>query len=295
MNSIVGWARTFSLLALFHVGIAVGACNHGLATAQASADAGLEGDSPVDDFGHDAGDFGDLLGKPDKKKHGFNVSKNAPSKQGSLFTANTTTKVQLQAEFLAAEMLTVQFDVIPPTAAAPVFGIFDAVADVSFTVQGGGTVRRTISIGSGTTISGPGQNCTVTMRDQSQPFFGPGAEYTVMAQVSPGSHATSAVPVTLRGFPTVVSVLAGGAVFLDIPPDAGVTSAEVTVSVLAAAALPVTALVDQVNLAGQILKQYDPNINAGFVAIAPNATRVVVNNLSGAFTYRVQITWGIDG
>lgn len=226
----------------------------------------------------------------------FNQSKNAPSKQGSLFTANVNTQVQLQAEFPAAEMLTVQFDVIPPPNAAPNFGIFDCVADVAFTVQGGGTVRRTISVGSGTTISGPGQNCTVTIRDQTSPAFGPGTEYTVMAQVSPGSHATSAVPCTLRGFPTFVTVPAGGGVvFLNIPPDAGVTSAQVVITAITAAGLPVKALVAQVNGAGQNMKIYDPQVNTGFVAIAPNATALNITNLSAADNYRVQITWGIDG
>ena len=271
-HKLNAWLSTFAFLIVFHVGFGIGACNHDLATAQ----------TPPQE-------------SPTMQKTPFNESANAPSKQGSLFIGNTDITVQMQAEFKAAEYLTVQFDVIPPSPAAPSFGVFDAVADVSFTVAGGGTVRRTVSIGSGTTVSGPGQNCNVRMRDQSSGAFGPGTEYTVMAQVAPGAHPTAAAPPTLRGFPTVVALPAAGTVVLNIPPDAGVTSAQVTVSVLAAAALPVQAVVLQKNLPGQILKQYDPNIQTTFVAIAPNATQIEVDNLNGANAYRVQITWGIDG
>jgi len=225
----------------------------------------------------------------------FNRSHNAPNKQDDLIIGDPITAVQMQAEFLAAEYLTVQFDVIPPPATSPTFGIFDAVADVSFTVEGGGTVRRTVSIGSGTTISGPGQNCTVTMRDQSSGLFGPGTPYTVTCQVAPGSHPTAAAPPTLRGFPTFQTVAALGTLTLTIPPDAGITSAQVVVSATAAAALPVQAIVLQQNGGGQILKQYDPQVNTGFVTITPGSTTLAVSNLNAANAYRVQITWGVDG
>lgn len=224
----------------------------------------------------------------------FNVSANAPSKQGHLFIGDTSTTVQMQAEFLAAEYLTVQFDVIPPESTGPSLGIYDTVADVAFTVQGGGTVRRTLSIGSGTTISGPGQNCTVTMRDQSNPVIGGGSEYTVMAQVAPGSHPTSASPPTLRGFPSVVPIAPLGFIFLKIPPDAGVTSAQVYV-VNATNTNRVTAVAVQGNDLGVHLKEYDPNTQPGFVTITPGSTAVLIFNLSAAETYDAQITWGIDG
>jgi hypothetical protein len=218
---------------------------------------------------------------------------------GVLITGKRDESVHLQQVFPRSEFYTVQIGVTPPASLAPPdttvpgFGIYDAVADIEWSVEGA-TNRRTVSVGNGVSISGPAQSVKVNAYDQSSTLFGQ-HEYIVTIQCSKGTRPSQDQPPTLRGYPTVVSVLGGATSVLDIPPDAGVISVETSVGVLAAAALPIKALVLQVNGAGQILKQYDPTVQTGFVPVAPNATQVELINLSVGDTYRLQFTWGIEG
>jgi hypothetical protein len=213
------------------------------------------------------------------------------SQAGKLLTG-VEGAVSLQANFKDPGSYTVQFGVVPPPIAAPAFGIFDCSAVVEWSVEGN-TIRRRVSVGNGTSISGQGQAVAVRVSDQSSGAFGAN-EYTVSIQVAPGTRPSVNKPPTLRGYQTVVTVGGGATSVLDIPQDAGVISVETDVSVLVVGSLPVQALVLQVNGAGQILNQYDPTIVTGFVPVAPNATQVELVNLS-ANNYRLQFTFGIDG
>lgn len=221
--------------------------------------------------------------------------------QGSevLTTGNVDRFLQFQANFEKPGAYTVQFAVTPPdfqtNFAAPGFGIYTAIAEISWRVEGG-DVRRVVSVANGVSVSGVGQGVKVAIRDTTT-FGAPPRDYTVFAQVAPGTRPSVQQPPTLLGFPTFQTINAGGGTAtINIPANAGVISSEVSIGPVAIAGFPVIGvLVIQKNGGGQILKEYDPTVESGFVPVAPGCTQIDIVNQNAANNYRIQVTFGIDG
>jgi hypothetical protein len=202
----------------------------------------------------------------------------------------------LQSSYPQSAVKTLQFEVIPPPLGVPAFGEFNCEAIIQWQNCGNKLTRR-ISVGNGASISGTGQGVTVQLQDVTA--FPPGNQpYQVTTSLSPGQRASYNQPPTLLGFKDGVhTVLAGGALVLNIPQDAGAISLEVSIGVLVVAALPVTGKINVIleTAVGVIFKQYDPAVEIGFVPIPPNCSVVVINNFDAAHSYRIQVTFGIDG
>jgi len=135
------------------------------------------------------------------------------------------------------------------------------------------------------------------------PFLGPTgvAEaflflmYTVTIQVTEGTRPNPEVPPTLFAASVLLPTFGiGDSITVPVPPGSGANSVEV----VAFSANPLTkpnVMVTQNNGGGAIIKEYDPDINIGFVSLMANASSVTVTNQDPANDVRITITFGIDG
>lgn len=223
------------------------------------------------------------------KKRGWQQS-------GTLITGDATKFVTLQANFEDEPGdYTVEFGVpSPPDAAGSTLGYYNCKADIFWSVEGQ-TVKRTVTVGNGVSVSGTGQGVKVRMYDASGTIFGPGGDsYVVSAQVAKGTRPNVGKPPTIWN--PIFTVLAGGVGVLAVPQDAGVISVNVQVGALSAAGIPPISNVLIKSLSGVILTQFDPNaVGAAFVPVPPGAAQVEFDNFSAADNYRVQVNFGIDG
>lgn len=207
-----------------------------------------------------------------------------------LKTGDRLKTLSMQANFPVSQYYTVQFGVIVPL--DPLFSGFDAVAEITWIVEGQ-LVRRRVSVGNGVSVSGPGQAVKVVVSDVSIPAIA-GFEYTVSVQVTPGTRPSVSRPPTLRGFSVQQALLGGGTLDLAVPENAGVISVETSYAFdVAQPTVGFPILVQQSSFFGAI-KSYYANVETGFVALAPNAQVVTLFNLD-VHAYFVQWTWGIDG
>jgi len=204
----------------------------------------------------------------------------------------------MQADFPEAQYYTVQFAVEQPSNVTP-----DVIADLSWSVEGN-TVRRRISIGNGTSISGCGAAIRVKVSDATL-IGSTGIPYNVSIQVSKGTRPNPGQPVFLRAVPNpgapnpyFIFIAPGGAAIIPIPNDAGVISADVeAISTLAIPTLsPNQVFVQQEDLTfTHPFKAYYPLIETGFVPVFPTAANLKVTNLSATDTIAVSCLFGIDG
>lgn len=215
---------------------------------------------------------------------------------GPLATNDTTKFVTLQANFEDEPgNYTVQFGIVKgPNPAGTTGGAFACKADIYWSVEGQ-TVKRTVSVGNGVSVSGIGQGVKIRIYDASNAVFGPGNyEYIVSAQVVKGTRPNVGKPPTI--WTPVTTIAAGGGIAYQIPADAGVISANIEIGVVAPGVYPVSADVFIQGPTGVYLSQFDPNVvGPAFVPIPPGASQVFIQNNSAADSYRVQVNFGIDG
>jgi hypothetical protein len=219
------------------------------------------------------------------------------SQTGTLIVGDKLKEARLQANFPVAEYYTCQFNVEQPADNTP-----DIVADVSWTVEGN-TVRRRISVGNGTSISGTGAAMNVVARDAT--LLGPlGATYNVGIQCSRGTRPNPGQPVFLRAVPSpgatdpyLLNIPAGGSGDIAIPNDAGVISADVEFVSRAnpATVTPTQVIVEQTDATvADLFKAYYPMVEPGFVPVFPTAANLHIVNRS-ADAISVFVLFGIDG
>lgn len=220
-------------------------------------------------------------------------TKDGWQQSGTLTTGDRLKIVSMQANFATAGFYTIQFGIQPPPQSAPFFGVFDTTADIEWSVEGA-TVRRTVSVGNGVSVSGPGQAAKVTIRDVTVPLVP--TDYTVAVQITPGTRPSVERPPTLRGIPAALNAAAGGGGFtLQIPPDAGVISVETSYgSLFSPPSIVNPILVNHLNTAGTT-KAYYADVETTFVPVNPSTTAVTVKNFDPLVDFLVQLTWGIDG
>ena len=233
----------------------------------------------------------------------FNESANAQAATGNLILGNTTKSVHMQAVFESPVYITVQIDAQPPSGGAPAYGFFDAYAVIGWSVKGGGTVRRTVSVGNGVTISAPAQGVTVSVFDQSTTYpLADGTEYFVTIQATPDSRPSTTNPPWLEGYYPAQLIPPLGTLALIVPQGVGAHSAQVLLSQSVdffptVSTIPITAIVSQANSgAAEIpLASYNPQAQTGFVPLASGCNLLLVYNTSTTDTYQCSVKWGIDG
>lgn len=284
---------TFALFALFAF---LSACSDGperyyITTERIYLPADTDAGEARDAMGWNSSDLPetrDAAGKP-KPKDGWQQT-------ADLITGDTVKTGSMQADFPHAGYYTVQMGIQPPDQTLTPTA-WDCVADVFWTVEGS-TLQRTVSVGNGVSISGPGQAVKVIVRDRSDPTISTfGIPYKVFIQVTPGTRPSEERPPTLLAFTKLQVVPPLTALAVNVPPNAGVISVEVSLGRSPAAANPPPQqdLFTQQSAGLAPIKQYDPARIHGFVPLAPNVTRVNYFNNDAALNQTVQITWGIDG
>jgi hypothetical protein len=220
------------------------------------------------------------------------------SKSGDLKTFDTLAELSMQCNFPIAEYYTVKFGVEqdPALTSNP-----DITADVTWSVEGN-AVRRKLSVGNGTTISGTGQAVSVKIRDST--LLGPaGTAYSVTALVSPGVRPAKLAPPFLRatfsgGTPYFIVIGPASSVDIPIPVNCGIVSADVElVNSTPGNPLAFTSVeVSQTNPAiFQAFKAYYPLVETGFVPIFPSATHLTVVNSNPVDSITVSVLFGVDG
>lgn len=215
---------------------------------------------------------------------------------GPLATNDTTKFVTLQANFEDEPgNYTVQFGVPqPPDTAGSTAGSYSCKADIFWSVEGQ-TIKRTVSVGNGVSVSGVAQGVKVRIYDDSGTLFGPGGDtYIVSAQVVKGTRPNVGKPPTIWN--PVLTVNPGTAVAFSLPNDAGIISVNVQVGELLAGAIPPSCNVSIKTAVGTTLTRFNPTeVGAAFVPVPPGATQIEFANLSAADVYLAQINFGIDG
>lgn len=243
------------------------------------------------------------------------------SQAGQLICQQTSPVVTFQVCFPEANVYTVQFEISRQLSASGQSGQL-TFADLEWIVNGT-TVRRSVSVISGTTISGVGSSVNVKVYDASPPGSEvgvPGAKYTVTINISPGLRPAQsqqpyyAIPNPLVGagsfFGKNVFVVPpassfqvffpqlGDVFYRNIPNTLGqpkpIGATSVHVAVGSAGGLPILNQEAQVQI-DNVGLLYDPRDSPQWQPIPPGAYAVTLFNNSGADTYRFSVKLGIDG
>jgi hypothetical protein len=190
---------------------------------------------------------------------------------------------------------------IPYVAEVPV--VYQAVATIRSS-EGGNTVIRKISVLPGTSITIPGRLINIEVTDttpEKLPFSDldtPNANtpYTVWVIAERGTRPLGSKPPTLwGGFFSLTDTSPNNSVTVDIPPDSGVNSVEITAVSGAAGGGTPAMIVEFVGGLTGLFKSYNPAINTGFIPIPAGATQIIIANLSTSNIASASLTWGIDG
>ncbi|MGO9835531.1 MAG: hypothetical protein ACLP1X_15090 [Polyangiaceae bacterium] len=232
-------------------------------------------------------------------------TKDGWSSSGTLVTGSGNQPVTMQADFPEADVYTIEFAVDPPTG-----GVYRAVAQISWTVEGN-TISRKLDVANGVAISAPAQAVRVQVNDftaGSAPS--PPQQYGVTISATRGTRPVTGQPPTYLVFPVQVEILASGGAppyksdFFPIEQGAGVISVSVAATSLAgplSSVNPATVpnlLIQQQDASGVVLKSYkydDQGVGPAFVAISPLATQVFVINLDTSNPVYFSAVWGIEG
>jgi hypothetical protein len=211
---------------------------------------------------------------------------------GQLLTKNTQQIVTMQQTFDVPGVYTVQVGAIIPL---PGFGSYDAVADVSWRVEGG-EILRSMSVGHGASISGTGQGVRVTVYDRTVNLgVGPNHPYTVNIQAVPGSRPSNGQPVVLTGLPTPVTIPANGTYTIFIPTNAGVIS---FMNHIFSAVTPEVATNVDVFVSGPggtVVDKFNAANYPGWVPLVAGSTTISFANNDAVNDVLLQLNWGVDG
>ena len=211
---------------------------------------------------------------------------------GTLITQRTDRTVSLQQVFPRAEVYTVEFSIEPNPARSVAT---KAEATIEWAV-GGNIVRRKVTVGNGTSLSGPAKAVTVTVKDVT-PISAPldNTEYKVGIMVSRGVRIAT-IPTQLESTQNPQSVAGVGAsVDFAIPQGVGITAFNVQViNTPTAAIADMGVIVNQQDLIGGVaLSSCDPR-QMQWIPIANGADNInIMNRTAVQQTYWV--TFAIDG
>lgn len=230
------------------------------------------------------------------------------SQSGICRTKDTNVGVSMAVNLPPSETYTVQFKVTNIHNITAGVSSINPVAEVTWTINGT-PVRRLVSVGSGTSVSGTGSSVRVVVKDAtdindaSSPA-GVILEYDVTITLAPGLRPisqpamylsyipTGAPPVVSLGF---VSIPGAGSVTIPIPQDAGIISSFITITnpVAPFTTDTGTALVSEQGTISAY-KTYNPFFRQ-WVPMAPQATEINIANNIAANSIFASVIWGIDG
>jgi len=223
------------------------------------------------------------------------------SQSGTLVTGSSDNSVSLQANFPESFSYTIQVTIdglITQSVTEP--NPISPLVTVEWTVEGNIIRRQFIGPGS---LTGVGQACKVFVQDAT-PNLGDkqnGIIYGISISISKGVRGNSVNPPQYPQYPTnkipmFVVAAATTSPPIPVPPNAGVISVYVTVAAVPPAPIPEEGvLVNHLNVASQIIKQYDPRQTQEWVPMAPGTTAISLSNTTVAQTLQFSVTWGIEG
>jgi hypothetical protein len=235
------------------------------------------------------------------------------SKTANLRSFNAGQKDSLQADFDdagGAGTFTVQFDIFNFD---PDIGPINPIAVLDWSVEGN-SVRRVISVSSGTSITGVGSAVKVTVYDDNPniPLAVPPSmpqPYQIGITIAPGVRATTPNPPHF--IPWITSApgvyllgvhLLGAASFVDVdvPQGYGVNSVEVIFYSLTPGSMgdPPSAdiAIVQFDSTGVVgLRRYTPYQRPGWVTLIPQCKKIRIINLGALASVQTSIAFGVDG
>lgn len=216
-------------------------------------------------------------------------------KSGTLVVGGSS-QVRLQYDCPKAGTHTVQINSDGPNGS-------DAIASITFSVDGNTDVERQCNVGQGVSVTGVADSIVVQIRDDSDvnnvAAEDQQDEYDIDISFAPGPRATSQIGPTLVGaIRTKVDFFGSpdnpsGQMSFPIPQKVGVTSVLVLVN-SENGTTPAKALVQLNNPVGPVAS-YDPNVQQGFQPFVITPQAVLVTNQLAATAVYVTIIFGIDG
>jgi hypothetical protein len=214
----------------------------------------------------------------------------------NMVMGNSNAKSALNYGLDQAAQTTVQIGIEQTTAGAKNNGPPNLRATILWQTNGV-SVKRVVSVGNGTSVTGSAESVAVSLQDLSTGVIDPDdADYKVTVSAVPGSRGSTATPPTLipligeavydppqslelPAFPGSYSQTPGGTVIIAIPPNVGVQSVYVTPGEFNDSALnytPDNLYVAQVDAAGTIIKTYFANTSYGFIPVSPQANSIAL-------------------
>jgi hypothetical protein len=199
---------------------------------------------------------------------------------------------------------------------APPSGVIQAIdsyAVIQFTVAGN-KIQRVISVGNGTSISGPGEALQVQVFDNSYRPSSKGFAYDVSIQVTSGLRAAVNQPAILSWtYPQNAEVASSagpdipqpfweivvppaGFLLVQIPQNAGIVSYNLSSFDASHPGAAPVLVVTQEDAAGDDLSNayFGPPNPGAFIPLAPGATALLIQNPT-ADNNTATIIWGVDG
>jgi hypothetical protein len=214
------------------------------------------------------------------------------SQSGTLTPGSRGSAVQLQTPFQDQSNHTVQF-LIDGIDESATNATRITRADVTWSVSGN-SVKRTIDVVNGTSITGTAEAVSVKVTDASTQFVGL-SPYTVSIQVAKGSRPSIQQPPYLTTDLIVLPPGAGSSSVL-VPQNAGAISAFVTVA--PNVGVPIVSQWDVRvghSSGNGELKAYSPIVETSWVPLASGTTRIFVSQGAAAPGTTWTVTFGIDG
>ncbi len=220
---------------------------------------------------------------------------------GKLQRENTSKTLSLQCHFASPETYTIQFNVIGPAVSTAVNVSSRKIqAEIDWSVAGN-VIRRVISVGEGTSISGNAEAVRVVLRDVTA-YNGVNhdtTEYTVSVTVVKGVRGSALIPPILDVGSTV-SVAAGTVETIDVPQGKGINGFYASIEAVddtdEVVALPAGLCIctQKQNSASPPLFSSDPQLFQ-WIPLVPGATILRFNNASDDLLFAVFVLWSIDG
>ena len=201
----------------------------------------------------------------------------------------------LQAELKDSGYYSVQFSLIPPPGNT---SVLRAEAEVTWSVQGN-SIRRILSVQTGTVISGTGQAVNVKVYDVSEPSPGVATiDYLVSVNIAKGTRPTTPQPPTfysreiINNIRPPYQVAGGGFINITVPADIGINQFLLATSQFSGSSAQVgpndlTALVNN-------FATFNYSYFNSWQPLAPGATSIIVNNNTADLWFITPI-WGIEG
>jgi hypothetical protein len=227
---------------------------------------------------------------------------------GKLTTGDLVGQVTLQANFEETGTYTIEFSM--DTNALSNNPIF-AEALITWSIEGNYLQRR-VNVADGISVSGVGQAVKIQMMDATSNITGPinAVQYGVACQVAKGVRGSNKQPPTLvpRGtLPPSADGSGNGSgnftigpgpistLFVPVPQNSGLISLFVTtLDTSTGTSQPGDIIIVQ-QYNGTVVRDYDPYIYRDWVPLAAGVDAIEIFNTNPSDTYRVSLTFGVDG